>query len=257
MTDITKELVNPYARADTRKDLQTSGPTMEGSLFTRRKDQVTDASEVVPKEYVDQFIGAPIASLFQPYIVGNYYSGNLLGGYGSNRYDVPRPIGMLEWFSLSRTYNFDRLSARSTNATNVLGKPAIYRMSEQTLLPVSLYAVFGVFVFNGGGTIVNMDLSSTLTLSRGLWGLYMQYEGGTGTCDMDASLGNGSLLYGPQPVGQEVDALSNALTPAVYNGFRLNRNNSDIVAGVMPDPSLFRYDHLAGDGSGLFLRRAA
>ena len=247
----------PYGKTTERQDLDTRNPVMTGSLYTRPTGALSVAAEVVNKEYVDQFRIAPIATIYLPYIVGNYYTDNFaVGGYSSRRYSTRRRGTLSLYYLGTETYNFDQLAVRvqASIASSVM-LPAIYRMSESTLLPTALLYTWGSM---STAAIATVTLDIQPIALTGLVGLYLQSDGPTGgNLDIDAS--SAAIKHGSSAFGQSVDSLVNTVSPPVAVAYTITVTDG-VVANQVPPASLFQYSHLdesQADGSGLFLRRAA
>lgn len=248
---------NPYGTSVDRQNLDPNEPVMEGSLYVRRLGQIDHDAEVVPKEYVDQYSFAPLASIFQPYVVGNYYGSN----FGSCQTAVNSfpadlvPCGRMDLWFLDKEYAFDQVAIRvSTGATSAYYRAALYRVSEQDFRPTALLHTWGNFDGTASNTTRTIDISR-LTLS-GLYGMYVQREGGTSAGSLEAM--SGALRQGDAPFGIGLNDLVLASNPNCTYAYQLTVSHG-LVANAFPDPSLFTYERLIGDntGAGLFLRRAA
>lgn len=245
----------PYGRTTERQDLDTRSPVMTGSLYTRPTGALVKPTEVVNKEYVDQFRVAPLATVYLPYIVGNYYTDNFgVAGYSPRNYNTVRNACLALYYLGTESWHFDQAVIRvTTSAANTRLYPAVYRCSESTLLPTALLYSWGALPTTANGTIF-VDIDVRLT---GLVGLLLQRDGAAGNVTIEAS--SAAVKHGSCAIGQSIDGLVNAVSPPVPCSYVVGIADGTITNQV-PDPSIFKYSNLdesQADGAGLFLRRAA
>jgi hypothetical protein len=257
--DRTRGYVNPYARAACSRPVAREYPVMEGPLYV--PTTVLFDNQVIPKRYADAREIVPNTSVFQPWVIGNSYYPNVGASSITVFVSITGATGLGSWWILDSSYTFSKVRLNTSGLSSGLRcRIGIYSCATPTFLPTALlFSYPEPFSLSSGGIRV-YTFPSPMTLTAGLYLVFLQIEGTLASGSLSVQTEGTQLCMSATPFGLDDNAVTAAavVTNVAKQGLRVP--SELIVDGTLPsvtNTAVFSYTNLVHHGCGLYFERSA